>query len=109
MIKARIRWCSCRVENILTLGKLLRLWFCFLLHSIFSQTSYRTYKIISSYELARPIMGTIFLVYYNNWRASEASETLSGLFNRESRIYILLCIIYSTCNFVLITRKEGGA
>ena len=66
MIKARIRWCSCRVENILTLGKLLRVWFFFLLHSIFlffiSQTSYRTYKIISSYELARPIMGTIFLV-----------------------------------------------
>ena len=65
MIKARIRWCSCRVENILTLGRLLRLWFCFLLHSILffiSQTSYRTYKIISSYELARPIMGTIFLV-----------------------------------------------
>ena len=50
---------------MLTLGKLLRLWFCFLLHSILffiSQTSYRTYKIISSYELARPIMGTIFLV-----------------------------------------------
>ena len=66
MIKARIRWCSCRVENILTLGKLLRLWFCFLLHSILffiSQTSYRTYKIISSYELARPVRGTIFLVY----------------------------------------------
>ena len=65
MIKARIRWCSRRVENILTLGKLLRLWFCFLLNSILffiSQTSYRTYKIISSYELARPIMGTIFLV-----------------------------------------------
>ena len=64
MIKARIRWCSCRVENILTLGKLLRLWFCFLLHSILffiSQTSYCTYKIISSYELACPIMGTIFL------------------------------------------------
>ena len=33
MIKARIRWCTCRVENILTLGKLLSLWFCFL-HSI---------------------------------------------------------------------------
>ena len=60
-----IRWCSCRVENILTLGKLLSLWFCFHLHSILffiSQISYRTYKIISSYELARPIMGTIFLV-----------------------------------------------
>ena len=44
---------------------MLSLWFCFLLHSILfliSQTSYRTYKIISSYELARPIMGTIFLV-----------------------------------------------
>ena len=74
MIKARIRWCSCRVENILTLGKLLRLLFCFLLHSILfliSQTSYRTYKIISSYELARPIMGTIFLVnktYYTGQR-----------------------------------------
>ena len=66
MIKARIRWCTCRVENILTLGKLLSLWFCFLLHStlfLISQTSYRTYKIISSYELARPVMGTIFLVY----------------------------------------------
>ena len=65
MIKARIRWCTCRVENILTLGKLLSLWFCFILHSILffiSQTSYRTYKIIPSYELARPIMGTIFLV-----------------------------------------------
>ena len=66
MIKARIRWCSCRVENILTLGKFLRLWFCFLLHSILffiSQTSYLTYKIISSYELGRPVMGTIFLVH----------------------------------------------
>ena len=63
MIKARIRWCSCRVENILTLGKLLRLWFCFLLHSILFFISQTSYKIISSYELARPVMGTIFLVY----------------------------------------------
>ena len=65
MIKARMRWCTCRVENILTLGKLLSLWFCFLLHSflfLIFQTSYRTYKIISSYELARPVMGIIFLV-----------------------------------------------
>ena len=53
------------MENVITLGKLLSLWFCFLLHSILflkTQTSYRTYKIISSNELARPIMGTIFLV-----------------------------------------------
>ena len=63
MIKARIRWCTCRVENILTLGILLSLWFCFLLHSIlFLISQNRTYKIISSNELARPVIGTIFLV-----------------------------------------------
>ena len=53
------------MENVITLGKLLNLWFCFLLHSILflkTQTSYRTYKINSSNELARPVMGTIFLV-----------------------------------------------
>ena len=63
--KERLKKMVARVENILTLGKLLSLWFCFLLHSILfliSQTSYRTYKIISRYELPRPIMGTIFLV-----------------------------------------------
>ena len=68
MTKAKIRWCTCRVENILTLGKLLSLWLCFLHHSflfLISQTSYRTYKINSSYELARPVMGTIFLVIDN--------------------------------------------
>ena len=46
---------------------MLSLWFCFLLYSILfliSQTSYHTYKIISSYELARPLMGTIFLVIF---------------------------------------------
>ena len=99
MIKARIRWCSCRVENILTLGKLLRLWFCFLLHSILvfiSQTSYRTYKIISSYELARPIMGTIFLVVHTKYMRSLAPY--NG--NHFSIV---------RANFVLITRKEGGA
>ena len=42
-------------------------------------------------------------IYY--WRASEASETLSGLFNRES--YILYIMVRAI--FVLITRKEGGA
>ena len=79
MIKARIRWYTCRVENILTLGKLLSLWFCFLLHSILfliSQTSYRTYKIISSNELARPVMGTIFLVLYVCGRKKYLNRTL---------------------------------
>ena len=47
------------------LGKLLSLWFYFRLLSILflkTQTSYHTCKIISSNELARPVMGTIFLV-----------------------------------------------
>ena len=86
MIKARIRWCSCRVENILTLGKLLPLWFCFLLHSIFFFYISNLLSYIQnnfSFELAHPIMGTIFLVYY------------------------ILYIVRA--NFVLITRKEGGA
>ena len=84
MIKA---WCSGRVENILTLGKLLRLWFCFLLHSILffiSQTSYLTYKIISRYELARPIMGTIFLVliiFLNFPRLLVSFASLAELYN----------------------------
>ena len=80
MTKARIRWCTCRVKNVLTLGKLLSLWFCFLLHSILffiSQTSYRTYKIISSNELARPVMGTIFLVVEMS-QLSGASTTPCG-------------------------------
>ena len=58
-------WCSCRVENILTLGKLLLLWFCFLLHSILFFYISNLLSYIQnnfSYELARPIMGTIFLV-----------------------------------------------
>ena len=29
------------------------------------------------------------------WRVSEASETLSGLFNRESQ-YICMCVCHST-------------
>ena len=74
MIKARIRW------YILTLGNLLSLWFCFLLHSILfliSQTSYRTYKIFSSYELARPVMGTIFLVIRQHANGTPAERNLN--------------------------------
>ena len=45
-------------------------------------TSLCIYKNTRS-GLARHVMGTIFLVIMSNsnWRASEASETLSGLFN----------------------------
>ena len=96
MIKARIRWCTCRVENILTLGKLLSLWFCFLLHSILFlifQTSYRTYKIISSYELARPLMGTIFLVIGERAKRARHSQVCSI----ENRGYIYNILYIARC------------
>ena len=65
MIKARIRWCTCRVENILTLGKLVSLWFVSSsILFVFDISNLLSYIQISSYELARPIMGTIFLVYF---------------------------------------------
>ena len=99
MIKARIRWCTCRVENILNLGKLLSLWFCFLLHSILfliSQASYRTYKIISRYELARPIMGTIFLV----GRAKRAPHW--GVQSRFRVIYVYIMYVYSILHILTI-------
>ena len=63
MIKARIRWCTCRVENILTLGKLVSLWsVSSSILFVFDISNLLSYIQISSYELARPIMGTIFLV-----------------------------------------------
>ena len=76
MIKARIRWCTCRVENILTLGKLVSLWFVSSsILFVFDISNLLSYIQISSYELARPIMGTIFLVllasHYNTNHISE--------------------------------------
>ena len=121
MIKARIRWCTCRVENILTLDKLLSLWFCFLLHSILfltSQTSYRTYKIISSYELARPVMGTIFLVYIIGERAKRVRH--SQVCSIENRGYtwfplrgerahsLKLFCMYDKRFKISKTKKNGG-
>ena len=73
---------------------------------LISQTSYRTYKIISSYELARPIMGTIFLVIIIGERAKRARH--SQVCSIENRGYIIIYIIVRA-NFVLITRKVGGA
>ena len=102
MVKARIRWYTW-VENILTLGKLLSLWFCFLLHSILflrSQTSYRTYKIISSYELARPVMGTIFLViimmtHFFRWVFSVCTEAIA------TSLIPLDTILPDVCAFII--------
>ena len=51
------------MENALTLGKLLSLWFCFLLHSILfliSQTSYRKY--FQAMSSLAPCNGNLFLV-----------------------------------------------
>ena len=80
MIKARIRWCTCRVENILTLGKLLSLWFCFLLHSI--------------------------LFYW----ASEASPTLgcSIEISRDICIYIIYMYVYMSVCLVCQINCVGG-
>ena len=55
-----------------------------------------------SYMLARPIMGTIFLVMIIGGRAKGARH--SQVCTIENRGYILV-----RANFVLITRKEGGA
>ena len=103
MIKSRIRWCTCRVENILTLGKLLSLWFCFLLHSILFliyQTSYLTYKIISSYGLAHPVMGTILLVIGRAKRAPHWSV--------QSRFRVIYIYMLSVCLVCQITWNHAN-
>ena len=103
MIKARIRWCTYRVDNILTLGKLLSLWFCFLLHSILfliSQTSYRTYKIISSYELTRPIMGTIFSGY-TTVAVALHSLVIGGDQYFKCSSFLLCDCVRSECNILV--------
>ena len=64
------------MENVLTLGKLLSLGFCFSppLFYLFliSQTSYRTYKIFQ--ELARPVMGTILVKGSSMWNKLQNSK-----------------------------------
>ena len=50
------------MENVLTMRKFLSLWFCFLLHSVDISNLLSYIQNISSNELARPVMGTIFLV-----------------------------------------------
>ena len=109
MIKARFRWCSCRVENILTLGKLLRLWFCFLLHSIlfFYISDLLSYiQNNFSYELARPIMGTIFLVWadisrYLTLRVIEKCTVSRGVCNKYviARAGVIFGIYFTSCRY----------
>ena len=87
------------MENVITLGKLLSLRFCFLLHSILfliSQTSDRTYKIISSNVLTRPIMGTVFLVRTQSLCPSGAKWCSSFLQN-------LTLVKHKDSGFIIIT------
>ena len=59
-----------------------------------------------SYKLARPIMGTIFLVYiYIHDSQLNRSESVS-LASLARQLYIVRAI---RAIFVLITRKVGGA
>ena len=60
-----------------------------------------------SYELARPIMGTIFLVMIIGERAKRARH--SQVCSIENRGYIYYIYIMVPANFVLIARKDGGA
>ena len=90
------------VENVITLGKLIGLLFLFclpLLSILFLK--------IKMNDLARPVMGTIFLVIGERAKRARHSHVCSI----ENRGYIYIYyILYIVCaNFVLITRKEGGA
>ena len=86
------------VENVITLGKLIGLLYLFclpLLSILFLKTKRN--------DLARPVMGTIFLVYiYIRDSQLNRPESVS-LASLARQLYIL------RANFVLITRKEGGA
>ena len=89
------------VENVITLGKLIGLLFLFclpLLSILFLETKRN--------DLARPVMGTIFLVIGERTKRARHSQVCS-IENRGYIYYILLYIVRA--NFVLITRKEGGA
>ena len=79
------------VENVITLGKLIGLLFLFclpLLSILFLKTKRN--------DLARPVMGTIFLVYVcmYNW-ASEASPTLGCSIEISRDIYMSVCLSWS--------------
>ena len=90
MIKARIRWCSCRVENILTLGKLHPTSVVLFPPPFYFVSIFVPYRIvpeiISSYELAR-LNGTIFL---NNMKVVEPKIKEMKIVTRDSYSYLFL-------------------
>ena len=68
------------VENVITLGKLIGLLFLFclpLLSILFLKTKRN--------DLARPVMGTIFLVY---WRLCEKCEQMKKYKHGEAEKYL---------------------
>ena len=71
------------VENVITLGKLIGLLFLFLL-SIFLLKTKRNY-------LARPVMGTIFLVYIYIYRDSLLNRPESVSLATLSRQLLYVC------------------
>ena len=79
------------VENVITLGKLIGLLFLFCL-PLLSILLLKTKRN----DLARPVMGTIFLV--SNW-ASEASPTLGCSIEISRDIYMY---IYSILHILTI-------
>ena len=72
--------------------KLLRLWCCFFVFYISNLLSYIQNNF--SYELARPIMGTIFLVYIYT-----RNVLLSAQMGERASV-VLICIITSRYNEV---------
>ena len=94
MIKARIRW------YILTLGKLLSLWFCFLLHSILfliSQTSYRTYKNNFKLWARSPHNGNHFSSYKTKHFGRRYKSTKSTYFRWIATDWYKFCKYPLTC------------
>ena len=84
MIKVGIGWCTCRsVENVITLGKLIGLLFLFCLPLLSI-----LFLITKRNDLARPVMGTIFLV----GRAKRAPHW--GVQSRFRVIYVCRYVSY---------------
>ena len=79
------------VENVIPLSKSIGLLFLFclpLLSILFLKTKRN--------DLARPVMGTIFLVNIYNW-ASEASPTLGCSIEISRDIYMSVCRMSYVC------------
>ena len=80
-IKFWVRWCICSMWRML-----LPYYLLFIISILFLKTNIRTLNTFKDWARS-PCNGNH--CSSNNWRASEASETLSGVYNWKSGIYIL--------------------